>query len=87
MTLVTPARRAQLAAIGRIGGLTFSATNDTAALSSAGRTAFRASFQNGHECAACPPVTIATDISEDERDRRADALYRLHFARLAQRRA
>lgn len=80
---IAPERRARLAAIGKVGGLTNSARNDMAQLASHGRRAFRESFQNGHDCKVCPRTDIPTDLPEDERDRRADALYRGHFARLA----
>lgn len=83
---MTPERRARLTAIGKIGGLTFSATHDTKVFSTQGRKAFRESFSRGHGCDACETVTFPDDLDAREKQRRADALYRLHFANLARRR-
>lgn len=84
MTLdIAPERRARLAAIGRVGGLTNSARNNMADLSRQGNAAFRATFLDGHSCKRCPATVMPDNLPEDERARRADALYRLHFARMA----
>lgn len=83
MTLdITPERRAHLASIGKLGGLTFAATNDTAALSAKGRSAFRDSFLTGHGCKLCPQVDLGPELSDRERVRRANLLFRMHFIRM-----
>jgi len=86
MTMLTPARRAHLASIGRLGGLTFAATNDTAAASATARSAFDASFLQGHGCKVCPPIEINQDLDQDEIAKRAGLLRTLHFSRLARAR-
>lgn len=83
--MLTPEKRAHLSSIARLGGLSASATMDTAVFSQTGRNAFRASFAEGHSCRVCPEILIPTDLPAAERDRRADALWRGHFARLARR--
>lgn len=84
MTL-TAERRAHLVSIGRLGGLTTAAKIDTVARATRAQTGFRASFADGHGCRACPLVEIPTDLPAEERERRADLLYRLHFTRLGQK--
>lgn len=79
---LSPARRAA----GRLGGLAFAARHDTAALSRSGRDAYRASFADGHGCAMCAPIQIPTHLAPAERARRAEALWKLHFARLGAKR-
>lgn len=83
--MITPERRAHLASIARLGGLAASAVTDGVARTARARSTFRESFANGHQCARCPHVTIPTDLPQDERARRADALWKGHFARLARR--
>lgn len=86
MTLdIAPGRRAHLAAIGRVGGLTTSARSNMARLSATGRAAFLDSFSDGHSCKRCPETVIPSDLPADERERRAYALYRSHMARIALR--
>lgn len=85
MTLVTPERRARMSAIGRLGGLTTAAKIDTQARARVGQSKFRDGFADGHSCRVCPGVTIPADLPDDERKRRANQLYRLHFTRLGQR--
>lgn len=83
MTLdITPERRAHLASIGKLGGLTFAATNDTKALSQLGRNAFRDSFLKGHGCKLCPQIDLPEDLKPQERVRRANMLFRMHFMRM-----
>lgn len=85
MTLSTE-RRAHLAAIGRLGGLSAAAQVDTLDRAMRGQRALRASFADGHGCKLCPRVDIPTDLPERERARRATALQTLHYTRLARRR-
>lgn len=85
MTL-SPARRAHLASIQRLGGLSTAARIDTAARARAGQAAFRASFADGHGCKLCPRVDIPKHLPERERARRAAALMTVHFSRLARQR-
>ena len=86
MTLVTPEKRAHLRSIGRLGGLTAAATVDTHARALTGQSAFRAGFVDGHSCKLCRPIEIPADLPDDERKRRADLLYTIHFGRLARAR-
>lgn len=83
MTIISAERRAHLTAIGKLGGLTNAARGNITSLSRSGRRAFRDGFDTGHGCRVCPTITIDQDLPPDERARRADALYRLHFARMA----
>ena len=47
------------------------------------REVFAASFLDGHTCRVCPVVSLAPDLLPKERDRRAEALRRAHYARIA----
>ena len=58
---------------GRIGGLKVAATHDPKVYTARARATFLASFIE----------QVPTDLPDEERERRADALRRLHFARLA----
>lgn len=71
---------------GRIGGYVTAAKYDPLSLTAKARRVYRESFRDGHECAACPLVVIPSNLPELERARRAEALRRAHFARLALRR-
>lgn len=86
MTVITPARRAHLAKIGRLGGLTTAATIDTHERALTGQSKFRAGFEDGHGCALCNRVEIPRSLPPAERKRRADLLYTIHFGRLARAR-
>ena len=86
MTLVTPAQRAHLSSIARLGGLTAAATVDTKARAHLGQTKFREGFADGHQCKRCPLITIPADLPATERKRRADLLYSIHFGRMARAR-
>lgn len=72
-----------LALRGRIGGLTTAAKYDGRDLTQKARDTYRASFLRGHGCTVCPRIDIPHGVSEFERTRRAHALRRLHFARIA----
>lgn len=87
MTLaLTPEKRAHLARIGRLGGLTAAMTVDTEARARRGQSKFREGFNNGHSCTLCPQTTFPAGLSDREKNRRGAILYRLHFIRLAQAR-
>lgn len=85
MTL-SPERRAHLASIGRLGGLSTASRIDTAARARRGQAALALSFANGHGCKLCPRIDIPPNLPERERARRAETLKTLHFTRLARQR-
>lgn len=68
-------RRAHCRAIGRLGGLTTSAAYDSRERTAAGRASFARSFE-AKVRAEFP------DIEDDEVERRAGALRKLHYARM-----
>ena len=74
---------AEMALRGRIGGHATAAKHSPLAYTGAARGVFRSSFLVGHGCSLCRPVAIPETLPEPERCRRADALRRLHYARLA----
>lgn len=81
MPTVTPEKRAHLASIGRLGGLTAAVTVDTIARATNAQGKFRQGFLNGHGCSVCRYIPNPTaDLVKAER------LYRLHFSRLARKR-
>jgi hypothetical protein len=83
---LTPAQRAHLAKIGRLGGLTTAATIDTHERALTGQSKFRDAFLYGHGCKLCNQVDIPMELPLAERKRRADLLYTIHFGRLARAR-
>jgi hypothetical protein len=68
---------------GRIGGLVRSATHDGQTVTQKARGTFAASFLDGHSCAVCPSVEIPPELAAPERERRAAALKKLHYTRIA----
>ena len=76
-----------LSAAGRVGGYARAALHDGRDMTAAARARFIASFADGHACKVCPPVTLPADLLPAERARRAEALRRSHYARLALARA
>ena len=84
--MITPEKRAHLASIGRLGGLTYAAQNDVHEAAANARSAFNKSFLTGHGCRVCPRVDIPDELEKHERERRASALRSIHFTRLARRR-
>jgi len=66
-----------------MGGLANAARHDGRAMNEAARKSYRASFLDGHTCPACGTVVLPAELGPSERQRRADALYRLHMSRLA----
>ena len=75
--------RSRAQAAGRIGGLTKAVLHDSRQGTKAARTAFRDSFLAGHGCKVCVRIAIPSDLPLSERERRAEALRKLHFARIA----
>jgi hypothetical protein len=73
-------RRAHCRSIGKLGGLTTSATHDPVARTANARATFASSFE-ARIRAQFP------DIDDAEVGRRADALKRLHYARMGLRSA
>lgn len=68
---------------GRIGGLERAARYDGAAMTAAARQRFAESFLEGHTCRVCPEIGLPSHLLPAERKRRAEALRRAHFARVA----
>lgn len=68
---------------GRVGGLTRAARYDGREMTAAARRTFTASFAAGHSCRVCPAVEVPADLLPEERARRAEALRKAHFARVA----
>jgi hypothetical protein len=68
---------------GRAGGYTRAALYDGREMTQAARDKFRESFAEGHACRVCPAVTLPGDLLSGERERRAEALRRAHYARVA----
>ena len=77
---LTPAERSLRS---RIAAYATLARNDPREINAKARQVYRDSFEAGHECRVCPPFTMPAGLSEREVARRADALRRGHFARLA----
>jgi len=75
--------RAQQAKWGRIGGFRLAATRDPKVYTAAAREAFLAGFNEGHSCRLCGTVSMPLGLAESEVERRARAIRREHFARLA----
>ena len=71
----------------RLGGLATAARYDSREINAKARDTYRTSFRSGHGCALCSTITIPAGLPEVEVDRRAVALRRLHFTRLALRSA
>lgn len=68
---------------GRLGGLSRSARYDGLEITGKARGTFADSFLMGHECSVCPPIAIPVDLPRDERERRAAALKKSHYVRIA----
>lgn len=72
-----------IATLARIGGLTRAAQYDGLEVTSAARAAFTGSFLTGHGCKVCPRIDVPIDLPLPERERRAEALRRLHYQRVS----
>lgn len=68
---------------GRVGGFARAARYDGLAMTAAARLRFAESFLEGHRCRICPDVTLPANLLPHERERRAEALRRGHYARIA----
>lgn len=68
---------------GRVGGHARAAMYDGREMTARARARFRESFAEGHACRVCPAVTLPSDLLPVERARRAEALRRAHYARVA----
>lgn len=68
---------------GRLGGLSRSARYDGQTVTLEARSTFAESFLFGHECSACEPISIPASLPREERERRAAALKKLHYTRIA----
>lgn len=68
---------------GRVGGFARAAMYDGREMTAAARQRFIDSFLVGHQCKVCPAVTLPADLLPGERERRAEALRRGHYARVA----
>lgn len=68
---------------GRVGGYARAAKHDGREMTEKARRTFTESFLDGHQCKVCPPVIVPAGLPPAERGRRAEALRRSHFARVA----
>ena len=68
---------------GRVGGYARAALHDGAEMTEKARETFRASFEEGHGCKVCPRIDLPAGLLPVERARRAEALRRGHYARVA----
>jgi hypothetical protein len=67
----------------RLGGYATAARYDGLAITGEARTTFRESFRAGHSCKLCPVFAMPEGLPESEVARRAEALRRAHYTRLA----
>lgn len=82
-----PARNAgERRRIAQIAALSRSATETGAERLAAANTAYRDSFNTGHECNLCKRIDVDQALPAEEIARRGEALYRLHMRRLALKR-
>jgi hypothetical protein len=68
--------------IALLGALGANARRDTDAHASKMRSAFREGFRDGHSCRLCPRVSIPDDVTDCDRERRANVLWRAHWIRM-----
>jgi hypothetical protein len=67
----------------RLGGYATAARYDAMVITGKARSTYRESFRDGHRCKLCPAFTMPEGLSEGEIVRRAEALRRAHYTRLA----
>lgn len=72
-----------LSLAGRVGGYRRAALYDGQTVTARARATFEASFEAGHECKVCAPVTLPDNLSAPERKRRARALRAAHYSAVA----
>jgi hypothetical protein len=77
---MTPAERKLRA---RLGGYAARVHHTGDELLREANRAYRDSFRDGHRCAVCPDVRMAAGLTAEEVVRRAEALRRAHYTRLA----
>lgn len=68
---------------GRVGGFARAAKHDGREMTAKARATFAESFLAGHACRVCPAIEFPPDLLPAERERRAEALRRAHYARVA----
>jgi hypothetical protein len=69
---------------GRVGGYARAAKYDGREMTAKARETFALSFREGHTtCRVCPPSILPADLLPAERERRAEALRKAHYARVA----
>lgn len=68
---------------GRVGGFSRAAQYDGREMTASAREAFTESFLAGHTCKVCPATTLPDELEPTERKRRAEALRKAHYARIA----
>jgi hypothetical protein len=68
------------------GALAANARRDVHAHAARMRRAYRDSFLVGHGCRLCPRIDIPADAPGGDRERRAAALWRLHWHRMRRQR-
>jgi len=66
----------------RIAGLASAARRDTDAHAAMMRRALRDRFLEGHDCRLCPRIDIPEGISDRDRQKRAERLWKLHWERM-----
>ena len=68
---------------GRLGGLRTAALHSPLEITAPARSRFESSFAEGHGCRICGPrVEIPADLPEAERERRGQALRKIHATRI-----
>jgi hypothetical protein len=77
---MTPEQRSLRSRIAAYAALS---RNDPREINAKARRVYRDSFRNGHRCVVCPVFVMPEGLSPAEVDRRADALRKAHFGRLA----
>ena len=83
---LTEDERKGLRKAGRVGGLRYAANNDVHAATARARAAKESRWILGHGCKVCGPrIDIPSDLPQEERERRATALKKLHYTLMAER--
>ena len=72
-----------LSLAGRAGGYARAAQYDGREMTARARQTFADSFLDGHACRVCPQTALPPDLLPVERARRAEALRKAHYARVA----
>lgn len=72
-----------LSMAGRVGGYRRAAMYSGLEVTARARATFEASFEQGHACKVCAPVTLPDGLAPAERGRRARALRAAHYSAVA----